>query len=115
MSVDPWDYPGLRVLKIAVPSGDPYYIDFHDDTGVDEHRRDQDKLKAGVNRWSGVEGPAQENSQEYIGRIGDGETFIDADATFKLEVTDISEGAIKEMTIQVTFLPSGVLAYQETN
>jgi hypothetical protein len=108
MSVDPWDYPGKRVIKITVPSGDPYYIDFHDNTGVDEHARPQDELRAGINRWSGVEG----ESQEYIGRIGEFETYTDPRREFSIEVTDLSAGADSlEMTIEVTFYYTGVLAH----
>jgi hypothetical protein len=107
MSVDPYDYPGLRVLKVISPAGDPYYIDFHDDTGVDEHLREENQLAAGVNRWSGD----PSHAQEFKGRIKDGETFIPVNGSFSVEVTDLSAGQDHlEMTLEVIFFPPGVLA-----
>jgi hypothetical protein len=115
---DPYDYPGTRIIKIPVRSGDPYYIEFRDggtdfETGPDWHLLEELKFTAGINRWDGTNSiPAQ----TYIGRIGDSETFTDEDTNFKLEVTDLSEvGENWEMTIQVTLFPTGVLAYRKPN
>jgi hypothetical protein len=133
VAVDPYENQGLRVVKIVVPSGNPYYISFRDDSGMDICIRDTiDRCiepgvpwdcctgsKAGTCRsaeftasihrsnllWSGL---------EVIGWLQADDIFVDEGGNFKIEVTDISQGAEHlEMTMEVTFFPSGVLAYQE--
>jgi hypothetical protein len=115
---DPYDYPGTRIIKIPVPYGAPYYIEFRDagtdfDDGPDWHLLEADQLTARINRWDGTQ---YITAQTYMGKIGDGETYTDPNRTFSIEVTDLSQGAEHlEMTIEVTFLYTGVLAYQEPN
>jgi hypothetical protein len=133
VAVDPYENQGLRVVKIVVPSGNPYYISFRDDSGmdicildtIDRCRGPSDPFDcctgqdAGTCRsaefavsihrsnliWSGL---------EVIGWLQADDIFVDEGGNFKIEVTDISQGAEHlEMTMEVTFFPSGVLAYQE--
>jgi hypothetical protein len=115
---DPYDSPGTRIIKIVVPTGAPYYIEFRDDgtdfdDGPDWHLREEDKLTAGINRWDGTQ---YITAQTYMGRIGEFETYIPTNGSFSVKVTDISQGAEHlEMTIEVTFFPTGTLAYQRPN
>jgi hypothetical protein len=110
VSVDPYDVPGTRVVKIESASGDPYYVSFRDNTGMDICITDPEinELAVHVHRWNGVRG------LEVLGPFKQGETFANVDNTIVVEVTDISEGAEHwGATVEVTaFFPTGVLALQ---
>jgi hypothetical protein len=107
--VDPYDFPSTRAVKITVPSGDPYYISFRDDSNVDQYLEAENQFAGFIHRWDGA--AEVDNGQ----RIRADDIFIDPEKTFRIEVTDISEGVEHwEMTIEVTFLPTGVIAYQES-
>jgi hypothetical protein len=99
--VDPYDFPGTRVVKILAPSGDPYYISFRDDSNIDINLREEDQFAGFIHRWNG------DNVVSDRQKIGDGETFADEEGAFRFEVTDISQGVEHwEMEIEVTFLPT---------
>jgi hypothetical protein len=108
--VDPYDFPGTRVVKIVVPSGDPYYISFRDDSNIDINLEAEDQFAGFIHRWDGDQVVSDRQ------RIKKDDLFIDPGRNFTIEVTDISEGAQDwEMDIEVTFLSTGVLAYREPN
>jgi hypothetical protein len=105
--VDPYDFPGTRVVKISVPGRDPYYISFRDDSGIDEYLATENKFAGFVHTWDGNQ------TITPIERIKADDTFFPTNGSFSVEVTDISEGAQHwEMEIEVTFLPTGTLAWQ---
>jgi hypothetical protein len=106
--VDPYDFPGSRVVKILAPTGDPYYISFRDDSNVDINLRVEDQFAGFVHQWDG------DNVVSDGQKIKTDDIFTDPEKTFQVEVTDISQGAQHwEMEIEVTFLPTGLIAYQE--
>jgi hypothetical protein len=106
ISVDPYDVPGERVVKIEFASGDPYYISFRDNTGMDICITDPEinELAVHVHRWDGI------RALEVLGPFKQGETFTEVDGKMTVEVTDISEGEEHwGATVEVTFFPNGVL------
>jgi hypothetical protein len=134
VAVDPYENQGLRVVKIVVPSGNPYYISFRDDSGMDICIRDTITMCKGEDApWdccTGVKAgncgdgagdgttPAAEfavsihrsnlvwSGLETIGHwLKAGDTFQDEDENFRIEVTDISESEHWEMQMTVTFPP----------
>jgi hypothetical protein len=108
--VDPYSFPGTRVVKIVVPSGDPYYISFRDDSNIDINLEAGDKFAGFIHRWDG------DNVVSDRLRIKKDDIFTDPGRNFTIEVTDISEGVQDwEMDIEMTFLHTGVLAYREPN
>jgi hypothetical protein len=107
--VDPYDFPGTRVVKILAPSGDPYYVSFRDDSNIDINLRAEDKFAGFIHRWDGDQVVSDRQ------RIKVGDIFVAEERTFRVKVISISEGDHWEMEIQVTFDPIGLLAYQEPN
>jgi hypothetical protein len=112
VSVDPYDVPGTRVVKVELASGDPYYISFRDNTGMDICITDPEinELAVHVHRWDGI------RALEVLGPFKQGETFTNVDGKLTVEVTDISEGAeYWGATVEVTALfPAVVLPVTKT-
>jgi hypothetical protein len=75
--------------------------------------REENQLNIGINRWCGAVCPL-----DYRGRVGESETFIDEGRNFQIEVTSVTDtetDAGWELTMEITFLSTGVLALLEPN
>jgi hypothetical protein len=110
ISVDPYDVPGERVVKIEFASGDPYYISFRDNTGMDACIKNPEinELAVHVRRWNGT------RAVDVLGPFKQGETFVSTansvDDKVAVEVTDISEGQeYWGATVEITFRRPSVL------
>jgi hypothetical protein len=136
VAVDPYENQGLRAVKIVVPSGNPYYISFRDDSGMDRCITDTiDRCRGPNDPWDCCTGHQAGtcrsaefaasihrssllwNGLETIDWLQADDTFIDIGNHLKIKVTDISQGAEHwEMQMTVSdFIPTGVIAYQEPN
>ena len=87
ISVDPYDLPGLRVVKIQVENGDPYYISYRDNSGVDQYLDPEYQFNVIIHRWDGW------NNSQYITAIKAGGTFKDAENELTINSVERKWGA----------------------
>ncbi len=106
IAVDPYDVSGVRVVNLEAASGDPYWISFRDDTGMDTYIGSEYQFKVYIHRWDGITGAAS-----ALDWIGNGETFVNEDKTFRITVTTMSEGGQGwEAGIEIVQIPDAVIA-----
>jgi hypothetical protein len=86
VSVDPYVLPGPRVVKIRVENGDPYYVSYRDDSGVDAHLKPEDQFKTYIHRWDGG------RHLEYVGTLKHRESFEDEENGLKIKVKELRWG-----------------------
>jgi hypothetical protein len=109
-AIDPWDYPGHRLIKITVPGDWVYYISFRGAAvGMNTYLESEYTFAVYIHRKHDFEEPLRVDPLDII---KNGETFIPTNGSFSVEVTDVSEGGQSwEAQITVTFFPTGVLGY----